>query len=351
MKKRRSSLLTIAVVIAIFALIALLAIKIAKNVEERNNENDSEIGYEYTNYQEEDKMQYEYSKLDKSLNGIYAIGIVDNYIVGVKSYNSYINICQINPELSYDYSYYDGKLYIVQKDLGTLSIFDLKNLSYLDQESSLKPNVDSLKVVKDEIMYYISEGIYYKYENGTSTEVYSNVTSKNFVIKNEATYICIDNTLYKITNSEEGVEEKEQIDTNVEEIYYDNYYERDRIVYDKLIDETNISKNIYNLYNGKTSSIIRNNTYFALFGAKEYVYLSNDKQDVIHITKENTNEYIYRNKTKKQESNDVKNIVLFKDGHVLVVTDKEKTIIDLTSNTKIIIDNIMNLQNIKYLKQ
>lgn len=346
MKKRRSSILTIAIVIALFVILAFVSSKIANNIAKDKEKNNKEnVGYEYTNYHEEDKMQYEYSKLNKKLNGIYALAIVDDNIVGVKSYSNVENICKIDPNISYDYAYSNGNMYLVEKESGKLFIVELKEFNNQEQENGLNPNVDSIQVIDDTI-YYTSDGCLYKYNNGQSSQIYTNVTSNNFVIKNKNTYICIDKNLYKI--DENGTQNI--IDSNVEEIYYTNYYEKDRLVYDKSIGDGIITKNVYNFYLETSTTIIRNNTQFLLFDANEYVYTSNDLQDVVHITKEHTNEYLYKNKRKNEGTNTIKNIELFKEGYLLVVTENEKSIIDLSTNDEIIIDNIMNLQNIRYLK-
>ena len=57
MKKRRSSILTIAIVIVLFVILAFVSSKIANKIAQ-NKENKEDVGYEFTNYHEEDKMQY-----------------------------------------------------------------------------------------------------------------------------------------------------------------------------------------------------------------------------------------------------------------------------------------------------
>ena len=337
MKKGRSSIITIIIVLAI---IALMAYGVIRYIEKHKKE-ESEEGpaYEYTNFQEEDFMQYEYEKIDSSLSGIYALAIENDYIVGVKAYNKTVNIYQINPELNYDYAYSNGLLYIVQIDTGAMTIFNLKTLSVEQDEIALKPNIEEIEVENNEV-FFISQNEYYKYDGKDIELIYDNVSSSNFVIKADNTYICLDKVFYKI--DKDGNMNK--IDENVENIYYYDYYERDKIVYDKLIDEQATSKNIYNIYNENISNSIRNNTYFVVYGANEYIYTTQD-DDVVLIKENGTNKYLYKSK----EEN-INNISLFKDGYIIISTTKGETIIDLSSMNKLISDNIINLQKIKYLK-
>lgn len=337
MKKGRSSIITIIIVLAI---IALMAYGVIRYIEKHKKE-ESEEGpaYEYTNFQEEDFMQYEYEKIDSSLSGIYALAIENDYIVGVKAYNKTVNIYPINPELNYDYAYSNGLLYIVQIDTGVMTIFNLKTLSVEQDEIALKPNIEEIEVENNEV-FFISQNEYYKYDGKNVELIYDNVSSSNFVIKADNTYICLDKVFYKI--DKDGNMNK--IDENVENIYYYDYYERDKIVYDKLIDEQATSKNIYNIYNENISNSIRNNTYFVVYGANEYIYTTQD-DDVVLIKENGTNKYLYKSK----EEN-INNISLFKDGYIIISTTKGETIIDLSSMNKLISDNIINLQKIKYLK-
>ena len=337
MKKGRSSIITIIIVLAI---IALMAYGVIRYIEKHKKE-ESEEGpaYEYTNFQEEDFMQYEYEKIDSSLSGIYALAIENDYIVGVKAYNKTVNIYPINPELNYDYAYSNGLLYIVQIDTGVMTIFNLKTLSVEQYEIALKPNIEEIEVENNEV-FFISQNEYYKYDGKDIELIYDNVSSSNFVIKADNTYICLDKVFYKI--DKDGNMNK--IDENVENIYYYDYYERDKIVYDKLIDEQATSKNIYNIYNENISNSIRNNTYFVVYGANEYIYTTQD-DDVVLIKENGTNKYLYKSK----EEN-INNISLFKDGYIIISTTKGETIIDLSSMNKLISDNIINLQKIKYLK-
>lgn len=339
MKKGRSSIITIIIVLLIIALIAYGVIRYIES--HKTEEKEEGPAYEYTNFHEEDFMQYEYEKIDSSLSGIYALAIENDYIVGVKAYNKTERIYQINPELEYSYAYYNGLLYIVQNDTGTMTIYNLKTLSVEQEEIALKPNIEEIEVENDEV-FFIAEGKYYKYnQKGKIQKLYDNITSSSFVIKADNTYICIDKVFYKIDKDGNMI----KIDENVENIYYNNYYERDRIIYDKLIDEQANSRNIYNIYNEKTTNSIRNNTYFVAYGANEYIY-STQENDVVLIKENGTNKYLYKAKTEET----LKNVTLFKDGYVIVSTTEGETIIELSTINKIISDNIIILQNIKYLK-
>ena len=220
-----------------------------------------------------------------------------------------------------------------------MTIFNLKTLSVEQDEIALKPNIEEIEVENNEV-FFISQNEYYKYDGKDIELIYDNVSSSNFVIKADNTYICLDKVFYKI--DKDGNMNK--IDENVENIYYYDYYERDKIVYDKLIDEQATSKNIYNIYNENISNSIRNNTYFVVYGANEYIYTTQD-DDVVLIKENGTNKYLYKSK----EEN-INNISLFKDGYIIISTTKGETIIDLSSMNKLISDNIINLQKIKYLK-
>ena len=81
-----------------------------------------------------------------------------------------------------------------------------------------------------------------------------------------------------------------------------------------------------------------------VYGANEYIYTTQD-DDVVLIKENGTNKYLYKSK----EEN-INNISLFKDGYIIISTTKGETIIDLSSMNKLISDNIINLQKIKYLK-
>lgn len=339
MKKGRSSIITIIIVLIIIGLVAYGIIRyIEKNSK---TEEVVEPAYEYTNFQEEDFMQYEYSKMDKSLEGMYALAIEQDYIVGVKSYNDTVKLFQIDPEKEYSYAYYDAKLYIVQNDTGTLNILDLNTLELSQEEIVLKPNIIEI-AVSNNGLYFISENSYNKYTNDEVEEIYNNVTSNEFVIKGDNLYICLDKIFYKI--DEEG--NKTKIDQNVENIYYNNFYERDKIIYDKLIDDEATSKNLYNIYTENTYSSIRNNTYFVAYDANKYIYTTQDNTKVVLLKENNTNKYLYKCKTEEQ----INDVTLFKEGYIIVSTNRRNAVIDLDAMNELISDNIIYLQKIKYLK-
>lgn len=339
MKKGRSSIITIIIVLIMIALCAYGVIRyIEKHPKE---EEEPEIGYEYTNFQEEDFMLYEYDKLDESLNGLYAIAIKEYYIVGVKAYNQTINLFQIDPNSSYTYAYDNGNLYIAENDTGRLVKINLKTLDVELDEMVLNPNIKDLEA-KNETIYYIADNTYYEYNGADSKAIYDNVTSTQFILKNSHLYICLDKNFYNI--DEDG--KQKRIDSNVEDIHYKDYYERDKIIYDKLIDEDSASKNIYNIYNETTINYITNNTYFVAYGANEYIYTTKDEKSVVLIKENNTNKYLY----KCENEEVINNVNFYKEGYIIVATTTKNTIIDLSVANELISDNIINLQKIKYLK-
>ena len=81
------------------------------------------------------------------------------------------------------------------------------------------------------------------------------------------------------------------------------------------------------------------------YGANEYIYTTKDN-DVVIIKENGNNKYIYKAKTDEV----INNVTLFKDGYIIVSTTKGETVIDLSAMNKLISDNIINLQKIKYLK-
>lgn len=333
--KRRSSIITISIVIILICFLAVFTIKLSNNIENRK-ENEDKLYI--SNLDEEDMMQYEYSKIDKSLNGMYAIGIVDDYIVGVKNSNDYINIIQIDSAKEYDYNYFNTKLYVLEKESGKIQVVDLKSLRKLE-DIELNAKIDSFSVC-DNCIYYVSENKFFKYENNNIQEILSNITSRKFVIKNDYIYIVRNNDLIKVSvldNSEEI------IDSNVSEIYYYNYYERDRLVYDTTFDGVSTFKNIYNYYTGEITNSIKNDTYFVLYGSSRYIYVTSDKKNVILVEKSGENKYLYKSEY------EIKNINLFKEGYI-TIEDTQKSIIINLDTCKEESGNINNLYNIKYIK-
>lgn len=333
--KRRSSIITIIFVLVILAFIAFLVIKVLDKKEKDVDENKQYI----SNLDEEDMMQYEYSKIDKSLNGMYALGVQNDYIVGVKSTENIVNIVQIDPEKDYDYKYYNTKLYLLEKECGKISVIDLNELGKIDEIIELNSNIKSFEVNKNGI-FYISEDKLLKYEKGNIEEILGKVTSNNFIIKNDLIYIVKDYNLIKLDmNNNEEI-----IASNVNEIYYYNYYERDRLIYDTTLDGTNIFKNIYNFYTGQITNSIKNNTYFVPYESSKYVYTSSDNMNVILIGKNGTNEYLYKSENK------IEDVVFYKEGYIILKINDKEIVINLNTGNQIESDNIINLNNIKYLK-
>lgn len=334
--KKRSSIITIIVILAIISCTAFAVINILENSKEKTEKENKKY---VTNLDEEDKMQYEYSKINEELNEMYAFAIVDDYIVGVQSKEKYTNIIQIDPQKEYDYLYYNSSLYLLEKEQGIITIVDLNDIGEIKDTINLECSIDSFEIYEDKI-YFISDNKLIKYANEERSEVISNITSRNFVIKNDNIYIVKDNNLIRVDmDNNENV-----ISNNVTEIYYYNYYERDRLIYETTSDSQNIFKNIYNYYTGETMNSIRNNTYFVPYDAAEYIYTTTDNKNIVIIKSNGVNEYIY----KSEES--IENINLFKEGYIISNINDKNIVIDLDTNKEVEDDNIIRLYNIKYLK-
>lgn len=332
---RRSSIITIIIVILLIAFIAFFIIKILDKVENEDNTPKKYI----SNLDEEDMMQYEYSKIDESLSGMYAFAILDDYIVAVKGKDEIVNIIQIDSDKEYDYKYNDKKLYLLEKDSGKINIVDLVNLGNIEDIIELGENINSFEIYNNNILY-ISNGRLLKYENGNIEEILTQVSSNNFVIKNDDIYIVKDNNLIKMDmNKNETI-----IDSNVKEIYYYNYYERDRLIYSTTLDNENVFKKVYNYYTGEIISSIKNDTYFVPYGASEYIYTTADNKNVVLIEKSGMNEYLYKSNSK------IENIGLYKEGYIIIKDSDNETVIDLNTDDEVECDNIINLYGIKYLK-
>jgi hypothetical protein len=333
--KRRSSIITIIIVVLLIALLAFSIIKILEKNSNKENQNKVYI----TNLDEEDMMQYEYSKIDKSLDGMYALGIVNENLVAVQSKDKYTTIVQIDPQKEYDYVYNSAKLYLLEKESGTITIIDLNNLGNVIDTIELEDNVKAFEVYND-CIYYIANDKLIKYENKEKEEILSEITSDNFVIKKDYIYIVKNGELLKIDMDKN----EEVIANNVIKLYYYNYYERDRLIYDTSSDSENVFKNIYNYYTGEITNSIKNNTDFIPFDASEYIYTTQDRKNLILIKKSGDSEYLYKSK------NEINNINLFKEGYVIFEEDDKNIVIDLDTSDEIEDDNIINLHNIKYLK-
>ena len=133
------------------------------------------------------------------------------------------------------------------------------------------------------------------------------------------------------------------LDNDATEVYYYNYYERDRLIYDTTQDNENLFKNIYNFYTGDIINSIKNDTYFVPYSASNYIYTTLDNKNVIIIEKSGMNEYLYKSQS------EIKSINLYKEGYISIKNDEKETIISLETY-KEIEDNINDLYNIKYLK-
>lgn len=334
--KKRSSIITIGIVLILIIFMAIVVI----NILESNKEKVEKESKRYvSNLDEEDKMQYEYSKINKELDGMYAFAIHDNYVVGVKGKDKFVNIIEIDSQKDYDYLYFKSSLYLLEKESGIITVVDLNNIGEIKDTINIGENIESFEIYYNAI-YYISNNKLIKYEDNENNEILSNVTSNNFVIKNDYIYIVKDKKLMKIDmNNNETL-----ISENVEELYYYNYYERDRLIYDTTSDLENIFKNIYNYYTGDIINSIRNNTYFLPYDAAEYIYTTTDNKNIVLIKKNGVNEYLY-----KSDSN-IENINLFKEGYVVAKENDKNIVIDLDTDKEVEDDNIINLYNIKYLK-
>ena len=67
--KKRSSIITIGIVLILIIFMAIIVINILENNKEKLEKDNKKY---VSNLDEEDKMQYEYSKINKKLDGMYA---------------------------------------------------------------------------------------------------------------------------------------------------------------------------------------------------------------------------------------------------------------------------------------
>ncbi len=336
--KRRSSIITIVIVLILIILASFFSIRILEKYKD-NKEKDEKKQY-ISNLDEEDMMQYEYNKIDSTLDNLYAFAIKENFVVGVTSYDNFVNIYEINPEKEYDYVYVGKSMYILEKDTGIITQVSLKNIGQIEKTIELNCKVDYMDYY-DKTLYYLSDGTLYKFEDGVSQKMEENITVDNFVIKNGDFYIVQNNDLVKISNGQ-----KTTIANNVSSLNYYDYYERDRLIYDTSEDGINYFKNIYSYYTGEINNSIRNNTYFIPYEAKKYIYITNDQKSVIRVTDTGVNEYIY----KAEGESLIKNIVFYKDGFIEVQEEGKNTIIELETKEVDSVDNITHLNNIRYIK-
>lgn len=336
-KKGRSSIITIFLVIIVIALAALVTIKFLNSQQEKEN-NDQEY---FSHLDEEDFMIYEYDKIDSSLNGLYAFAIRNDYVVGVCSNNNFVNIYNIDSQKEYDYSYLNGKLYLLDKESGEISVISLKDLGKIIDIIDLNEYVESFQVVDNNTIYYIANNMLKEIENSNITELYDNITCDKFVVKNSEVFIVKDKKLLRIKDKEEVV-----IANDVENIEYFKYYERDRLLYDTSADGLNVFKNIYNYYNGQSTSSIKNNTYFIPYDEFKYIYITNDRKNIVRINDSGSNEYIY----KVEDDNLIEDITFYKEGYIEFRVGDEILNLELDTKTISVSDNITCLNNIKFIK-
>lgn len=336
-KKGRSSIITIFLVIIMISVVALATIKILN----RNQEEEKDDKEYISHLDEEDLMIYEYDKIDSSLRGLYAFAIKNEYVVGVCSNNNLVNIYNINEQKEYDYSYLNGNLYLLDKELGQIDVISLKNIGEVIDTINLNEKVESFQVIDSNTIYYISNSSLKKIENSNILELYDNITCNKFVVKNDEIFIVKDRKLLKLKNDEEKI-----IADDVENIEYFKYYERDRLLYDTSSDGENIFKNIYNYYNGQCINSIKNNTYFIPYDEFKYIYITNDRKNIVRVNDSGSNEYIY----KVENDNQIEDIVFYKEGYIEFRVGSEILTLELDTKTISISDNITCLNNIKFIK-
>lgn len=334
--KKRSSIITIIIVILLLGIIAISVISLLNHISENNEIEEEQY---ISNLYEEDLMQYEYDKIDDSLDGMYSFAISNNYLVGVISKEKIVNIVPIDPQKQYDYVYNDAKVYLLEKESGSINIIDLKEIGKIINTVELNDSIESFNIY-DNTIYYIANNKLIKYDNATKEEILDNITSKNFVIKNDNIFIVKNNNLIKL--------DKELNETviaeNVLEIDYYNYYERDRLVFTTSIDNENIFKNVYNFYTENITQFVKNNTFFVPYSSDKYIYTNFDNTSVILIKNADINKYLSSFDKKIEKIN------LFKEGYLVIVTEDKITTFDLETEKEVQSDNIISLDNIKYIK-
>lgn len=336
-EKRRKSIITIILVVLIIGVAAVFTINYMENRDIDEDENKPYI----THLDEEDMMVNEYSKINSELNGINSFAISENRLVAVKNRTTYVDIIEIDPEKEYDYLYNDTKLYLLEKGTGTISIIPLKNDGEYKVESNinLECRVESFEVYESEI-FYISEGKLYKYNGENSEEWAGDITSLNFIIKKDEIYFVKQGNLVK----QDMQKNETEIAKDVNEIYYYNYYERNKLIYDVQYDDENVFKNVYNFYTSEIYNSVKNNQYFVPYNSSEYIYLTNDRKNIMKITKSGSSKYLFNSEIEINE------ITFLKDGYLLVDIGDKDTVININTEKEDSTDNINDFHNIKYLK-
>lgn len=339
-EKRRKSYITIILVVIFIIILACICI-----VYDLKHERivQKVISKDYASiFKEEDEMQYEYDKINSELKNLRAFAISDNFVVGVKDTGITTNIVQIDTNYTYDYVYSDTKLYLLEKETGKISIIPLKTDSGSDyvaeQTIEIGKKVDSIQVYNEQI-YYLSEGTLYK-RGEDSNPVFENISSDKFIIKLDYLYIIKDNNLLKV---DINTKEEKILANNVIAFDYFNYYEKNKIIFETSIDGQNCFKNILNVYSDEINNSINNNEYFAVYGANEYIYLTNDKKAVYLIEKNGNNKMLYNSNSPINE------VIFIKEGFIIVENEDSKVIVNL--ETKKVDGNFdTNIDNIKYIK-
>ncbi len=335
--KNRSSIITIILVVLMFIILAFLTVKIVEFYNNMPNDTDKQLYYSHLD--EEDMMINEYENINEELNGIYAFGIYNSSIVAIKGNQDFIKIIDIDPSKQYDYLYNNTKMYLLEKDSGSIFIVPLNSEYSVESQINLNCKVDSFEVYNGDI-YYISNERLYKYSNGNVEELVSDITSKNFIIKNEMIYISKDDVLTKIDMQRNET----MIQEYVKELYYYNYYERNKLVYDVQIDNVNTFRGVYNFYTNEIINSIKNDTYFIPYASSNYIYLNNEKDKVMMINKSGSSSILYSSNSR------IDNISFLKDGYLLIEENGKPIILNIEN--ELVEDNgdIKKIENIKYIK-
>lgn len=335
--KERSSIITIILVIFIFIVLAFLTIKILEFYSNTQKNPDEKLYYSHLD--EEDKMKEEYKYLNDELNGIYAFGICNSNVVAIKGIQEYVNIISVDESKEYDYLYYNRKLYLLEKDTGTISVIPLDREYNIESQINLDCIVDSFEVYNEDV-YYISNGILFKYTDNNIEEICNNVTSKKFIIKNDMIYLSKNNTLVQIDMQKNET----SIQNNVKEIYYYNYYERNKLVYDVQIDDENNFKGVYNFYTKEITNSVKNDVYFIPYNSSNYIYLTNEKDKVMLINKAGSGNILYNSESY------IDNINFLKDKYLQINEEDSLKIINIESKEIESSNNFKMIKNIRYIK-
>ena len=141
--KKRSSIITIGIVLILIIFMAIIVINILENNKEKLEKDNKKY---VSNLDEEDKMQYEYSKINKKLDGMYAFAILNDYVVGVQGKDKYVNIIQIDENKDYDYLYFKSSLYLLEKEIGIITVVVLNNIGEIKVTINIEDYVKSCEI-------------------------------------------------------------------------------------------------------------------------------------------------------------------------------------------------------------